>query len=124
LASKKIELTCKGQDLIAGYFSIIISKPYCNATGGLYIPDNAKERPTEGLVMATGPGRVHPETGVQLGCAVKTGDGVIYGKYDGTEMKYNDANHQLIKDDDVLLMYSGSEPTFANAFPVKDQVMR
>jgi chaperonin GroES len=73
--------------------------------------------------MATGPGRVHPETGVQLACAVKTGDGVIYGKYDGTEMKYNDANHQLIKDDDVLLMYSGPEPTYANCEPVKDQVI-
>ena len=91
--------------------------------GGLYIPDNAKERPTEGIVMAAGPGRVHPETGLQLECAVSAGESVIYGKYDGTEMKYNEANHQLIKDDDVLLKYTGNDLTFLNCEPVKDQVM-
>ena len=91
--------------------------------GGLYIPDNAKERPTEGLVVAAGPGRVHPETGYQLDCAVSAGDSVIYGKYDGTEMKYNDANHQLIKDDDVLLKYKGNYLLYDNCEPVKDQVI-
>lgn len=39
---------------------------------------------------------------------MKAGLGVIYGKYDGTELKYNDINHQLIKDDDVLLTYTGN----------------
>ena len=91
--------------------------------GGLFIPDNAKERPTEGLVVAAGPGRVHSETGIQLSIAVNAGDHVIYGKYDGTEMKYNDANHQLIKDDDVLLKYSGEELLFDTCEPVKDQVL-
>lgn len=91
--------------------------------GGLFIPDNAKERPTEGLVVAAGPGRVHPESGVKLTIAVNAGEHVIYGKYDGTEMKYNEANHQLIKDDDVLLKYSGSELLFDSCEPVKDQVL-
>lgn len=94
-----------------------------NVLGGLYIPDNAKERPNEGLVMAAGPGRIHPETGIQLECPVVAGDSVIYGKYDGTEMKYNDMNHQLIKDDDVLLKYTGNDLKFENCEPVKDQVM-
>lgn len=108
---------------IANNLLIKVKEAAVSTAGGLYIPDNAKERPTEGLVMAAGPGRIHPETGLQLICAVKQGESVIYGKYDGTEMKYNDANHQLIKDDDVLLKYTGSEPTFANCQPVKDQVM-
>jgi co-chaperonin GroES (HSP10) len=73
--------------------------------------------------MAAGPGRTHPETGIQLECAVAAGESVIYGKYDGTEMKYNDVNHQLIKDDDVLLKYTGNDLTFANCEPVKDQIM-
>ena len=90
--------------------------------GGIFIPDNAKERPTEGVVVAAGPGRVHPETGLQLDNAVKKGEGVIYGKYDGTEVRYNDENHQLIRDDDVLLKFTGSDPTFANTECVKDQV--
>lgn len=92
--------------------------------GGLFIPDNAKERPTEGTVMAAGPGRIHPETGIQLSIAVKVGSNVIYGKYDGTELKYNGVNHQMIKDDDVLLYYSGSEAaTLENVECVKDQVL-
>lgn len=96
---------------------------YHTCAGGLFIPDNAKERPTEGLVMSAGPGRIHPETGIQLDCAVVAGDSVIYGKYDGTEMRYNDMNHQLIKDDDVLLKFTGNDLTFANCEPVKDQIM-
>jgi len=91
--------------------------------GGLFIPDNAKERPTEGTVIAAGPGRIHPETGIQLSIAVKVGSNVIYGKYDGTELKYNGFNHQMIKDDDVLLYYPGSEATLENVECVKDQVL-
>lgn len=91
--------------------------------GGLFIPDNAKERPTEGTVVAAGPGRVHPESGIHMPIAVNAGQSVIYGKYDGTEMKYNEANHQLIKDDDVLLTYVGEELLFGNCMPVKDQVL-
>jgi len=92
-------------------------------SGGLYIPDNAKEKPTEGTVIACGPGRIHPETAFQLDMAVKVGDSVLYGKYDGSELKYNEINHQLIKDDDILLKYSGKDITLANAEPVKDQVL-
>lgn len=91
--------------------------------GGIYIPDNAKERPTEGVVVAAGPGRVHPETAVQLDLAVKVGSNVIYGKYDGSELKYNDQNHQLIKDDDVLLTYEGDKPSIATVECVKDNVL-
>ena len=98
-------------------------RPVMSTTaGGIFIPDNAKERPTEGVVVAAGPGRVHPETGLQLFNAVKQGEGVIYGKYDGTEVRYNDENHQLIRDDDVLLIFKGKDPTFDNTECVKDQV--
>ncbi|RYG68269.1 co-chaperone GroES, partial [archaeon] len=78
-----------------------------STAGGLILPDNAKERPTEGTVVAAGPGKVHPETAVRLEMSVRVGDNVLYGKYDGTELKYNEAHHQLIKDDDVLLVYQG-----------------
>lgn len=94
-----------------------------STTGGLYIPDNAKERPTEGTVIAAGPGRIHPETALQLSMPVCAGDGVIYGKYDGTELRYNDVDHQLIKDDDILLKYKGDKGTIDNVECVKDQVL-
>eukprot|EP01031_Cornospumella_fuschlensis_P040735 gene40735-49680_t len=90
--------------------------------GGLVLPDNAKERPTEGTVVAAGPGKVHPETAILLEMSVRVGDSVLYGKYDGTELKYNDANHQLIKDDDVLLIYK--EPlTLETVQCAKDNVL-
>lgn len=94
-----------------------------STSGGLFIPDNAKERPTEGIVIAAGPGRVHPETAVQLAMSVEVGHSVMYGKYDGTELKYNDSPHQLIKDDDVLLTYSGPDATLDSVRCVKDQVL-
>ena len=91
--------------------------------GGIFIPDNAKEKPTEGTVIAVGPGRIHPETAIQINMAVKVGQNVIYGKYDGSELKYDDITHQLIKDDDVLLTYDGKEPTLENVQCVKDNVL-
>ena len=109
---------------VANNLLIKVKEALSETKGGLFIPDNAKERPTEGTVMAAGPGRVHPETAVQLDIAVQPGVNVIYGKYDGSELKYNDVAHQLIKDDDVLLTYPvGVEATVANVNCVKDQVL-
>lgn len=102
---------------------IRVKEAVAETSGGIYIPDNAKERPTEGTVIAAGPGRVHPDTGLQLDIAVNVGDNVLYGKYDGIELKYNDVNHQLIKDDDVLLKYSGAVATVDTVECVKDQVL-
>lgn len=90
---------------------------------GFIIPDKAKERPTEGTVVSAGPGAVHPDTGVRLDMSAQVGVNVMYGKYEGCEMKYNDENHQMIKDDDVLLTYSGPEATVETVQCVKDRVL-
>ena len=63
--------------------------------GGLIIPDTAKEKCYEGTVVAVGPGRIHPETGIKLTMGVKLGEKVIYGKYDGAELQYDDMTHQV-----------------------------
>lgn len=94
-----------------------------STASGIYIPDSAKERPTEGVVVAAGPGKTHPDTTVFLETVVSEGDNVIYGKYDGVELKYNNANHQLIKDDDVLVKYRGASPSLNNIECVKDKVL-
>ena len=91
--------------------------------GGLYIPDAAQERPTEGTVIAAGPGRHHSETGFKFDMEVNCGDKVMYGKFDGTELRYNDVDRQLLKDDDVLLVYSGDECTVNNAKTIKDNIL-
>jgi len=72
--------------------------------GGLYIPDTAKEKPTQGEVIAVGPGRV--EKGARVPIDLKVGDSVIYGKYSGTPFQLGDAEVISIKASDVLAKIS------------------
>ncbi|HMU60947.1 MAG TPA: co-chaperone GroES [Gemmatimonadales bacterium] len=68
--------------------------------GGLYIPDTAKEKPTQGSVIAVGPGRMDKGTRVPMDLAV--GDKVIYGKYSGTPFQLGDDEVIIIKASDIL----------------------
>ena len=83
----------------------------------------AKERPTEGVVLAAGPGKLHPHTGVRITNPVKVGDSVLYGKFDGQPIVYNDEQCQMIRDDDVLLYYKGVTMTMENVVPCRDYVL-
>ena len=67
---------------------------------GLVIPDTAKEKPQEGVVLAVGPGRF--EDGNRLPLDVKVGDVVLYSKYGGTEVKYNNEEYLVLSARDVL----------------------
>ncbi|AZM60517.1 MULTISPECIES: co-chaperone GroES [unclassified Streptomyces] len=67
---------------------------------GLVIPDTAKEKPQEGVVLAIGPGRV--EDGKRVELDVKVGDVVLYSKYGGTEVKYNGEEYLVLSARDVL----------------------
>jgi len=68
--------------------------------GPLYIPDTAKEKPTQGEVLAVGPGRM--EKGEWIPMEVKPGDQVIYGKYSGTPYQVGDDELIIIKASDIL----------------------
>ena len=68
--------------------------------GGLYIPDTAKEKPTQGEVIAVGPGRI--EKGQRVKMDVQVGDKVIYGKYSGTPYEVGDDELIIIKASDIL----------------------
>lgn len=67
---------------------------------GLVIPDTAKEKPQEGVVLAVGPGRF--EEGHRLPLDVKEGDVVLYSKYGGTEIKYNGEEYLVLAARDLL----------------------
>jgi chaperonin GroES len=69
--------------------------------GGLLIPDTAKEKPIEGTVVAAGAGRVLKDGSVRA-LDVKEGDRVIFGKYSGTEVKIEDEEHLILREDDIL----------------------
>ena len=64
--------------------------------GGLYIPDNAKEKPQQGVVVAVGPGAKDEPM------EVKTGDVVLYGKYAGTEVTVETKKYLIVKQSDIL----------------------
>jgi chaperonin GroES len=68
--------------------------------GGLYIPDTPKEKPTQGEVLAVGPGRI--EKGQRVKMDVQAGDKVIYGKYSGTPYEVGDDELIIIKASDIL----------------------
>ena len=68
--------------------------------GGLYIPDTAKEKPTQGEVIAVGPGRI--EKGERIKLDVAVGDTVIYGKYSGTPYTVDGDEVIIIKASDIL----------------------
>jgi chaperonin GroES len=69
---------------------------------GLVIPDTAKEKPQEGTVIATGPGRFDEDGEKRIPLDVKVGDIVIYSKYGGTEVKYNGQDYLLLSARDIL----------------------
>jgi chaperonin GroES len=69
--------------------------------GGIIIPDTAKEKPQEGLVVAAGPGRVNEE-GKVTPLDVKKGDKVLFGKYSGSEVDLEGEEHLIIREEDVL----------------------
>ncbi len=69
--------------------------------GGLYIPDTAKEKPLEALVVSVGSGKVL-ENGQTQALRVKAGDKVLIGKYSGSEVKLEGKDHIILREDDIL----------------------
>ncbi|MFC3999828.1 co-chaperone GroES [Nocardiopsis sediminis] len=69
---------------------------------GLVIPDTAKEKPQEGEVLAVGPGRWDDEGENRIPLDVKVGDVVLYSKYGGTEVKYNNEEYLVLSARDLL----------------------
>jgi chaperonin GroES len=69
--------------------------------GGIYIPDNAKEKPQKGNVVAVGPGRIS-DAGQTIALSVKAGDVVLYGKYAGTEVSHDGKDYIILRESDLL----------------------
>ena len=69
--------------------------------GGIIIPDTAKEKPSEGVVEATGNGRMMPD-GKIAPMTVKAGDRVLFGKYAGSEVKIDGETRLIIREEDIL----------------------
>ena len=68
---------------------------------GLYLPDTAREKPIEGLVVAAGPGKV-TEDGKSVPMSVKVNDKVLYGKYSGTEVTIEGTQYLIMRESDIF----------------------
>ena len=76
-------------------------EPETKSAGGIFIPDTAQEKPTEGEVVAVGPG-TRDEAGKLYPLDVKAGDRVLFGKWSGTEVKIDGQNLLIMKESDVM----------------------
>ena len=75
--------------------------------GGIIIPDSAKEKPQEGEVIAVGHGK-KTDKGEVIPLDVKAGDRILFGKYSGTEIKLDDQEYLIIREDEVLGVIEGA----------------
>ena len=77
------------------------------SAGGIIIPDTAKEKPSQGEIVAVGPG-ARNEDGKQVALDVKAGDRVLFGKWSGTEVKIDGEELLIMKESDILGVLEGS----------------
>lgn len=68
---------------------------------GIFLPDTAKEKPSQGEVVAVGPGKVQ-DNGSLVALDVKVGDKIIFSKYAGTEVKYEGTEYLIVSERDIL----------------------
>src|SRR5207244_944321 len=76
------------------------------AKGGIIIPDTAKEKPQEGEVMAVGAGKI--EKGRRIPLDVKVGDRILFGKYTGNDIKIEDQEYLIFREEEILAKLSGA----------------
>ena len=69
---------------------------------GIYLPESAKDKPKEGKIIAVGSGRLNQDTGNRIPFTVKEGDHVLFTSYAGTEIKIDNNEYLIMKEDDIL----------------------
>lgn len=97
------DITIPKYEFIPLYDRVLVTRisSEVQSPGGLYIPDSMKEKPNQGYVIAVGQGRLH-DTGAITPPGVKVGDKVLFGKFAGTDLKLNDNEFLLMREEDIL----------------------
>ncbi len=70
-------------------------------SGGIYVPDTAKEKPQMGKVVAAGPGKIS-DAGQKIAMEVKVNDKILYGKYSGTDVTFDGNDYLIMRESDIL----------------------
>lgn len=82
------------------------TEPETKTKSGIYLPESAKERPMQGTVVATGPGKLL-DNGQRAKLNVKKGDTVLFGKYAGTEIEIKNTKHLIVRESELLGVIEG-----------------
>lgn len=91
---------------LADYLLIEPTQRETKLPSGIVIPDTAKEKPQEGKVIAVGPGK-RDDSGNRVPMEIKVGDVVMYKKWGGTEVKFENKDMLLVKEEDILAIVEG-----------------
>ena len=86
---------------LADYVVAVAEEAESKTASGLYLPDNAKEKPKTAKVVAVGPGKVGDDN-ERIPMTVKVGDRIIYKSYSTTDVKVGDTEYMLVKEEDIL----------------------
>uniref|UniRef100_A0A7S0J0F3 20 kDa chaperonin, chloroplastic n=1 Tax=Calcidiscus leptoporus TaxID=127549 RepID=A0A7S0J0F3_9EUKA len=102
---------------------IKLSKADDRTAGGLFVASEESSKPREGVVVAAGPGRTHPETGKLMANCVQEGDYVLLADFTGEKVEYCGESHMFINADEILGVFDGGVPK-AEAFkPMRDRAL-
>jgi chaperonin GroES len=107
---------------VSNFILVKMREASTQTSGGIVLPDQSQEKPTEGEVITAGPGRTHPHTAQLIPMCVAAGDRVMFSKWSGRKVQYQGIEHSIITDDDLLLVYNGETPTPDNLKMIRDQV--
>mmetsp|Transcript_23696 Transcript_23696/g.71080 ORF Transcript_23696/g.71080 Transcript_23696/m.71080 type:complete len:240 (+) Transcript_23696:161-880(+) len=102
---------------LANYMLVEVDPTSETSGGGIVLTGSAKEPASTGTVVSVGPGRVEGESGVLLPVQCSPGDRVMWGRYSGADVNYNNKGHTLLKDRDVQMFWDG-DLTAATARPI------
>ena len=108
---------------LANQVLVKLSKTSDVTTGGLFMPSSSTEKPTEGVVVLSGPGSAHPDTGTLMPNPVKEGDLVLLNEYSGEKVDYCGEKHTFVSSDEVLGVFDGGVSAVENFQPLKDRVL-
>ncbi|CAM9793592.1 unnamed protein product [Choristocarpus tenellus] len=92
-------------------------------SGGLFLPNQAKKTPTRGVVTAVGPGKHHWDTGAVMPMKVSVGEKAVYGENLGSSIKYQGEEHLLLRDDEIIMTYTGEEITLDTIRMIGDRIL-
>ena len=112
----------KPAEPLRDYILVKVAEAKDTTSAGLYLSSGAKEKPTYGQVISAGPGAYFPN-GLKKPMAIEKGDTVLYGKYGGTDVKYDGAKHTFVTQNDILCKLDKGEYQVESVNPIFDRVL-